>query len=196
MRAQIVAANAAKEQLRDRLLQDYKAALGVAMLDALEAKAPLTRKKMMRDHELAAATANRPAKSKPLYICWLRMLPRFMYVLALGKQGGRLEALARPCLAWPIELLVRPEVGRRLPALIVCTQVGKLTADGKTVYANQGKAKQGTILYRIVWKDYPPDDVWYEPRENVGVELIEQYEARVAAEAAEEEAAAQEEAEL
>ena len=59
MRAQIVAANAAKEQLRDRLLQDYKAALGVAMLDALEAKASLTRKKMMRDHELGAATANR-----------------------------------------------------------------------------------------------------------------------------------------
>ena len=42
MRAQIVAANAAKEQLRKRLLLDYKAALGVAMLDALEAKAPLT----------------------------------------------------------------------------------------------------------------------------------------------------------
>ena len=40
-RAQIMAANAAKEQLRDRLLQDYKATLGVAMLDALEGKAPL-----------------------------------------------------------------------------------------------------------------------------------------------------------
>ena len=38
--------------------------------------------------------------------------------------------------------------------------------------------------------------MWYEPRENVGVELIEQYEARVAAEAAEEQAAAQEDAEL
>ena len=83
-----------------------------------------------------------------------------------------------------------------MPALIGAPQVGKLTADGKAVYANQGKAKQGTVLYRIVWKDYPPDVVWYEPRENVGVELIEQYEARAAAEAAEEEASAQEEAEL
>ena len=58
-----MAANAAKEQLRDRLLQDYKATLGVAMLDALEGKAPLTWKKMRRDFELVAATANRPAMS-------------------------------------------------------------------------------------------------------------------------------------
>ena len=59
---QLTAANAAKEQLRDRLLTDYKAALGVAMLDAFEAKAPLTRKRMMKDHELVAATSSRPAK--------------------------------------------------------------------------------------------------------------------------------------
>ena len=62
LRAQLTAANTAKEQLRDRLLTDYKAALGVAMLDAFEAKAPLTRKRMMKDHELVAATSSRPAK--------------------------------------------------------------------------------------------------------------------------------------
>jgi len=74
--------------------------------------------------------------------------------------------------------------------------VGKVVADGKATFANQGKAKSGTILYRIVWKDYPPDLVWYEPAANVGDDLIEDYERRVAAEAAEDEAAAREDAEL
>ena len=71
-----------------------------------------------------------------------------------------------------------------------------MIADGKTAYANQGKIKKGTILYRVVWKDYPPDLVWYEPSKNLGGGLIAEYEARVTAETAEEEAAAQEEAEL
>ena len=74
--------------------------------------------------------------------------------------------------------------------------VGKLTADGQTEYANQGKARRGTVLYRIVWVGYPPDVIWYEPAANVGTELVTEYEARIAAEAAEDEAAAREEAEL
>ena len=28
--------------------------------------------------------------------------------------------------------------------------VGKVVADGVTTYANQGKAKKGTILYRVI----------------------------------------------
>ena len=74
--------------------------------------------------------------------------------------------------------------------------VGKLTADGVTEYANQGKAKAGTVLYRIVWQNYPPDMIWYEPAENIGTGLREEFEARAAAEAAEDEAAAHEDAEL
>ena len=61
--------------------------------------------------------------------------------------------------------------------------VGMLTADGKSSYANQGKAKAGTVLYRIVWKDFPPDMVWYEPAENLGDELLAQYEGQLEAEA-------------
>ena len=44
----------------------------------------------------------------------------------------------------------------------------QVVADGKATYANQGKAKVGTVLYRVVWKDFPPDLVWYEPEDNLG----------------------------
>ena len=81
--------------------------------------------------------------------------------------------------------------------------VDKLIADGKTEYANQGKAKKGTILYRIIWKDadgcsYPPDMVWYEPSKNLDKELpaLVAFEARTAEEAAEAAAEEAEEAEL
>ena len=74
--------------------------------------------------------------------------------------------------------------------------VGMLTTDGKTTYTNQGRVGAGTILYRVVWKDYPPDMVWYEPAENIGAELREAFEARVADETAADEAAAREEDEL
>lgn len=74
--------------------------------------------------------------------------------------------------------------------------VGRLVADGSSTYANQGKVKEGTILYRLVWKNYPPDMVWYEPAANIGSELIEEFEARMAAEAAFDEAEAREDAEL
>ena len=51
-------------------------------------------------------------------------------------------------------------------------------------------------MYRIVFKDYPPDLEWYETAENLGSELIPEYEARIAAEAEEEKRAAEEDAEL
>ena len=38
--------------------------------------------------------------------------------------------------------------------------------------------------------------IWYEPAENIGSDLQQEYEARAAAEAAEDEAAAHDEAEL
>lgn len=50
------------------------------------------------------------------------------------------------------------------------------------------------MLYRIVWKDYPPDMVWYEPAENIGEELRTAFEVCVAEETAADEAAAREEA--
>jgi len=74
--------------------------------------------------------------------------------------------------------------------------VGKVVADGKATYANQGKAKVGTVLYRVVWKDFPPDLVWYEPEDNLGKGYLKEYEARVAAEAAADEESAREDAEL
>ena len=81
--------------------------------------------------------------------------------------------------------------------------VGMVIADGKTYYANQGKARSGTVLYRIVWKDanglsFPPDMIWYEPEANLGSELsaLVEYKARVVAEAEEAAAEREEEAEL
>lgn len=74
--------------------------------------------------------------------------------------------------------------------------VGKVEADGKTEYANQGKARKGTILYRIVWETYSADMLWYEPAKNIGKGLRDEYEATLEAEAAADLAAAQEEAEL
>eukprot|EP00966_Prymnesium_polylepis_P252408 5835353-Prymnesium_polylepis.1 len=76
--------------------------------------------------------------------------------------------------------------------------VGKVTADSQTEYANQGKARKGTILYRVVWRDFPPDMVWYEPARSLGAELpaLVEFEQRVAEEAAEAAAEEEEEAEL
>lgn len=74
--------------------------------------------------------------------------------------------------------------------------VGRLVADGNTTYANQGKVKKGTILYRLVWKSYPPDMIWYEPACNIGHDLIDEFEARMALEEANDEAEARDEAEL
>ena len=74
--------------------------------------------------------------------------------------------------------------------------VGKVIADGSSTYANQGKARKGTVLYRVVWQGFPPDLVWYEPKGNLGADHVSEYEARAAEEAAADEAAAQEAAEL
>ena len=81
-------------------------------------------------------------------------------------------------------------------AFTVDAIIGKLTADGTTLYANQGKVKKGTVLYRVVWRDYPPDLLWYEPAKNLGDGLIEEFEARVAGEAEQDAREAEEEAEL
>ena len=55
---------------------------------------------------------------------------------------------------------------------------------------------QSWMAESVPWKDYPPDLVWFEPAENIGEELLADFEARATAEAAEDEAAAHEDAEL
>ena len=63
--------------------------------------------------------------------------------------------------------------------------VGRVVADGETLYANQGKlAQKGTIFYRVVWTNYPADMVWFEPKSNLGVGLIDEFESHIAAEEA------------
>jgi len=79
--------------------------------------------------------------------------------------------------------------------------VGKVVADGQTNYANQGRARKGTVLYRVIWQSYPPDMIWFEPKQNVeendgGAELLVAYEAAATAEAEAEAAEAAAEAEL
>eukprot|EP00965_Chrysotila_dentata_P089391 2951780-Pleurochrysis_carterae.AAC.1 len=74
--------------------------------------------------------------------------------------------------------------------------VGKIVADGRTAFANQGKAAVGIVLYGIVWRDYPPDIVWYEPGENLGSELLQHYKQSLAEKAAAEGASAREDAEI
>ena len=79
--------------------------------------------------------------------------------------------------------------------------VGSVIADGQTTYANQGKARKGTVLYRVVWEDFPPDMEWYEPKANIeandgGAALLEAFAAAAAADEAAEAAEAAAEAEL
>ena len=54
--------NAQKKAMRDRLLQDYKAVLAVALLKAFKTNAPLLEKKCRNDHVLVAASGSTPAK--------------------------------------------------------------------------------------------------------------------------------------
>ena len=60
----------------------------------------------------------------------------------------------------------------------------------------QGVAKVGTVLYRIVWKNYPADMIWYEPPDNIGTSWVELYESQIAGDAEEEAADEAEEEEL
>eukprot|EP00965_Chrysotila_dentata_P243990 6205718-Pleurochrysis_carterae.AAC.16 len=32
------------------------------------------------------------------------------------------------------------------------------------------------VLYRIVWRRCPPDMVWYEPSDHLGLELLREFE--------------------
>eukprot|EP00965_Chrysotila_dentata_P038916 1293441-Pleurochrysis_carterae.AAC.1 len=66
-----------------------------------------------------------------------------------------------------------------------------------TAYANQGKADAGVVRHYIVRRDYyEPDLVWYEPGENLGSELLQQYEQSLAEEAAANLASAREDADI
>eukprot|EP00965_Chrysotila_dentata_P215391 6188751-Pleurochrysis_carterae.AAC.2 len=56
--------------------------------------------------------------------------------------------------------------------------------DRQTAYANQGRLAAGVVLYRVVWQGYPPDMVWYEPGENVGLELLTEFYQSLAADEA------------
>ena len=65
----------------------------------------------------------------------------------------------------------------------------------------RAKARKGTVLFRVIWENYPPDMIWYEPKNNVlenegGAELLAEYEAAAAADAEAEAAEAAAEAEL
>eukprot|EP00965_Chrysotila_dentata_P116934 3864623-Pleurochrysis_carterae.AAC.9 len=75
--------------------------------------------------------------------------------------------------------------------------VGKMLADAQTAYANQGRVAAGIVFYCIVWQGYPLDMVWYEPGENLGSQLLKEFEQSLAADAAaDEQASAREDAEL
>lgn len=79
---------------------------------------------------------------------------------------------------------------------IVEAIVDKQVADGKRVFANQGKKRKGCVLYQIVWEGFPPDLEWWEPASSIGRQALLEYEASLAAQAAEEAADLAEDAEL
>ena len=58
------------------------------------------------------------------------------------------------------------------------------------------RPKAGTVIYRLVWEDYPPDLIWYEPEENIDDTLLEEYKARLSEDESQEAASAQEDTEL
>ena len=74
--------------------------------------------------------------------------------------------------------------------------VDKVKADGTRVFANQGKARKGRVLYRIIWDGYPADLEWWEPASQIDRATLIEYEAGLAAQAAAEAADEAEDAEL
>ena len=52
------------------------------------------------------------------------------------------------------------------------------------------------MIHRLVWKDYPPDLIWYEPAENIADALLEEYKARLSEDESQKAASAKEDAEL
>ena len=52
------------------------------------------------------------------------------------------------------------------------------------------------MIYRIVWENYPPDLMWYEPEENIEESLLDEYKARLSEDESQEAASAKEDAEL
>ena len=74
--------------------------------------------------------------------------------------------------------------------------VDKVRADGQRVFANRGKARKGSILYRIIWDGYPADLEWWEPASQIDQQTLMEYEASLAAQAAAEAADEAEDAEL
>ena len=52
------------------------------------------------------------------------------------------------------------------------------------------------MIYRIVWENYPPDLMWYEPEETIEESLLDEYKARLSEDESQEAASAQEDAEL
>ena len=52
------------------------------------------------------------------------------------------------------------------------------------------------MIYRIVWENYPPDLMWYEPEENIGESLLDEYKARLSEDMSQDASIAQEDAEL
>ena len=48
---------------------------------------------------------------------------------------------------------------------------------GAFVYADQGKARKGAVLFRVIWENYLPNMICYEPKQSVlanegGVEVL------------------------
>ncbi|KAL1507568.1 hypothetical protein AB1Y20_007188 [Prymnesium parvum] len=74
--------------------------------------------------------------------------------------------------------------------------VDKQVADGERIFANLGKVSKGILVYRLVFKGFPPDMEWWEPRSEVGKAALEEFEAALSREAAEKEAEESAEAEL
>lgn len=74
--------------------------------------------------------------------------------------------------------------------------VDKQVACGQRSFANLGKVRKGVIVYRLVFKGFPPDMEWWEPRSSVGTAALDEYEAALASEQAQREAEEAEEAEL
>ena len=85
--------------------------------------------------------------------------------------------------------------------ILGCTEIGLLvsdadTPDGVRVFANQGRARKGRVLYRIIWDGYPADLEWWEPASQIAPDTLMEYEAGLAAQAAAEAADEAEDAEL
>ena len=171
---------------------------------------------MRRSHRLAAPSRVPPrrhapacASARPIYTCLRRPCRRFgagANDLADGDSGVDGRAVRRRKAADNAAPKPKTGKGRRKSPQVVRLHgwewdagedftierlIGRMVADGSDVPGRTpGSIPAGTVLYKVLWEGFPPEIATWEEEDQIPcglVDFVAQYEAALAAEAAEDE---------